>query len=165
MDSTTVLPLVIYATTGVYVLSGVLSMCMRPNLYDQIGQGGLLGSEEERRAPPDRAARLAAERAEREHDTRQMLHARNERRMRQGHAPLDVDAELARLEGLLDARRPHTLDTELCEEIRQLAISRNERRLRQGLPALDVEREIARALAEVESCGAARASAPPVGVG
>jgi hypothetical protein len=154
MDSTTVLPLVLYGTTAVYVVSGVLSMLTRPNLYDQVGQGGLVGSREECR--PDgkleRSARLATDRAERNDDACQMLQACSERRVRQGLEPLDIDAELARLD-LLDASIAQMRDADLVEEIRLLVILRNERRIRESLAALDVDAEIERTLAELTILG------------
>ncbi|HSZ69256.1 MAG TPA: hypothetical protein VK756_02730 [Solirubrobacteraceae bacterium] len=151
MQNETVLPLVLYGTTAVYVVAGVLSMLMRPNLYDQIGQGGLCGGSEESRDGELHGHSLAqaTNRAEREREVRQMLQARNDRLVRGGHAPLDIDAELSRLERL-DATRGDPRDEALVEEVRQLVIARNERRVRQGLAALDLEPEIERALTELD---------------
>jgi hypothetical protein len=155
VDSVGVLPLVIYGTTGIYVVSGLLSMLMRPNLYDQVGQGGLLSSGEDcpsENGPRERSAKLAADRAEREDDARQMLQARSERCVRRGLAPLNIDAELARLE-LLDADVAQLRDADVVEEIRQLVILRNERRIGQSLDALDVDAEIERTLSELALLG------------
>src|SRR3954449_6567748 len=66
-------------------------------------------------------------------EVRQMLEAKSERRRRRGEAPLDVEAEAARL--LAAAERPRgreAIDAELEAEVRQLVVARNERRLRQG---------------------------------
>ena len=84
--------------------------------------------------------RALARGAERDEEIRQMLEARNARRVRQGKAPLDVEAELARLTG----RRPPTRPCEA--EVRQLVVARNDRRARQGKPPLDVEAEVERQL-------------------
>jgi hypothetical protein len=151
VQNDTVLPLVVFGTTAVYVVSGLLSMLMRPNLYDQVGQGGLSTVSEDRPGGglPDRALGLAAAEAERELDVRQMLHARSDRLVRQGLAPLDVDAELRRLDQLA-ADRDERRDEELVEEVRHLTIGRNERRMRQGLPALDIDTEIERVLVELD---------------
>jgi hypothetical protein len=149
MQNDVVLPLVIYGTTAVYVVSGVLSMFSRPNLYEQIGQGGLTRESDERIRDDvlrERSRRLAAEHADEEREVRQLLEARRDRLTRNGQAPLDVDAEIARLQDV--ARRADPRSAELAEEVRQLTIARNERRLRQGLQPLDVETEIARALRE-----------------
>ncbi|HEY3828649.1 MAG TPA: hypothetical protein VGL57_05585 [Solirubrobacteraceae bacterium] len=160
MDNETVLPLVLYGTTAVYVVSGLLSMISRPNLYDQIGQGGLSDVREDRVASDalrERSVRLAAERAESEQDVRQMLQARNARLERDGQPPLDVEAELLRLD-ILAANQPDDRAEDLVEEVRQLTIARNERRARQGLELLDVDDEIQRAMGELELVGSAPAA-------
>ena len=83
-----------------------------------------------------------------------MLEARNERLVRAGRPPLDVEAELARLDRLT-AGRPDAREEDLVEEVRQLTIAGNERRMRQGLELLDVDAEIERALGEFELVGCA----------
>jgi hypothetical protein len=80
--------------------------------------------------------------SEREAEIRQMLEARNARRLRQGKEPLDLDAELAALD------RP-AADPGLAAEVRQLVEARNARRLRQGKEPLDVDAEVARRLREL----------------
>lgn len=160
MDNETVLPLVLYGTTAVYVIAGLLSMISRPNVYDQIGQGGLSDVREDRVARDalsDRSVRLAAERAESEQDVRQMLQARNARLERDGLPPVDVEAELLRLD-ILAANQPDDRAEDLVEEVRQLTIARNERRARQGLELLDVDDEIQRAMGELELVGSAPAA-------
>ena len=78
-----------------------------------------------------------------------MLEVKSERRRRRGEAPLDVEAETARLLAAAAApRRQKTIDAELRAEVRQLVVVRNERRLRQGLEPLDVEAETDRQLAD-----------------
>ncbi len=151
MQNEEVFPLIVYGTSAVYVLSGVLSMFSRPNLYDQIGQGGLsaVGEDGPGGGLRERAAAQATARSEREQEVRQMLQARSDRLVRRGRPPLDVDAELARLDRLA-ASRAACEDEALVEEVRQLVIVRNERRMRQGQRALDVDNEIARTLAELD---------------
>jgi hypothetical protein len=151
MQNDTVLPLVVFGTTAVYVVSGLLSMLSRPNLYDQVGQGGLSTVSEDRPGGglPDRALGLAAAEAERELEVRQMLRARNDRLVRRGQAPLDVDAELRRLDHLAAVRAARR-DEALVEEVRHLTIAGNERRARQGLQALDIDTEIERVLVELD---------------
>jgi len=80
---------------------------------------------------------------ERDTEIRQMLDARNERRVRRGEKPVDVEEELARL----TAPAPPAIDPALREEIRQLVVARNHRRVRAGKPPLDVEAEIEREIA------------------
>ena len=107
--------------------------------YDQIGKGGLsLGDGTDRPAgTPTDAGSLAV----RDDEIRQMLHARNERRIRKGEEPVDVDAELAALTRT-------RVDPALLAEVRELVESRNRRRLRQGKEPVDVEAEVARQLEE-----------------
>jgi hypothetical protein len=163
-----IFPIVMFGAIALFVLLGVVSMFTRNNLYDQIGQGGLtLG--EDRSAGHGfseldgthgfaEAADLGAEpRAEREREIRQMLQARSDRLVRRGERPLDLDAELAKLEqaedfgaGALGATAGGSHDSGLALEVRQLVLARNERRRRQGQPALDVEAEVARTLAEFD---------------
>jgi hypothetical protein len=81
--------------------------------------------------------------AERDAEIRQLLEARNDRRIRRGEPPIDVEQELARL----TAPAPPTIDPALREEIRQLVVARNHRRVRAGKPPLDVEAEIEREIA------------------
>jgi len=142
-------PFVLFGAIALFVILGVISMFSRGNLYDQIGQGGLtLG--EDRFGPRPGAATAevgrATEQEEREQEIRQMLQARSDRLVDQGHAPLDIDAEIARLQPA--GATSH--DSGLTAEVRQLVLARNERRVRQGQPALDVDTEIARTLAELD---------------
>ena len=108
--------------------------------YDQIGRGGLsLGDGSDRPAREPTSAMAAGER---DAEIRQMLEARNARRLRQGKEPLDVEAEMAAL------ARP-AIDPALAGEIRDLVIARNARRARQGKEPLDVEAEVARRLRDL----------------
>ena len=113
-------------------------------LYDQIGRGGLSLREDDdgRGGGGGGAANPAVAAREREDEIRQMLTARNERRIRRGEAPIDVDAELQRLTA-------PTIDPALREEIRQLVVARNERRARAGKEPLDVEAEVERQVREL----------------
>jgi hypothetical protein len=144
-------PEVMFVAIGLFVLAGVLSMFTRRNLHDQIGQEGLLTGEgltgpSEESSPMPPAVTASLDNAERELEIRQMLTARSERLVRQGRAPLDIDAELARIDG---AGQTTSHDAALAEEVRQLVRARNERRARQGLDELDVEAEVQRTLAEL----------------
>jgi hypothetical protein len=147
------LSFVVFGTVAFSLVMSLLFLVTRgkDSMYDRIGEGGLSRESDFSGAhqgpPPD----SPAGRAEREQEIRQMLRARNERMQRRGEAPLDVDAELARLlaaEGGGSKEREH--DRGLVEEVRQLVVARNERRERQGLAALDVDAEVARTLAELD---------------
>jgi hypothetical protein len=108
--------------------------------YDQIGRGGMsLGDGSDRPAHEVTPAMAAGERDE---EIRQMLEARNARRIRQGKAPIDVEAEMATL------ARP-AVDPGLAGEVRDLVIARNARRVRQGKEPLDVEAEVERRLRDL----------------
>lgn len=86
-------------------------------------------------------------RDERDLEIRQMLEARNERRVRRGEPALDIDREIEALtaEHAAGAQR----DDGIAEEVLQLVVARNERRERQGLEPLDIEAEVARTMAEL----------------
>ncbi|HXB65126.1 MAG TPA: hypothetical protein VNV42_09665 [Solirubrobacteraceae bacterium] len=146
-------PMVTFIALGVFVLVGVLSMLTRRNLHDQIGQGGIFTGESHSRLPTAPAPILdlppELDTSEREAEIRQMLTARSDRLVRRGEAPLDIDAELARLDGADSDPTGSAHDAALAEEVRQLVRARNERRARQGLEQLDVEAEVRRTLAEL----------------
>jgi hypothetical protein len=151
-------PIVLFGSIVLFVILGVVSMFTRSNnLYDQIGQGGLsVGEDQHRGTVPepgpgglDGPEGFGTEsRAEREREIRQMLHARSDRLVRQGRPPLDIDAELAKLEP--PESKPGSHDPGLAAEVRQLVVARNERRRRQGQDQLDVEAEVRRTLAELD---------------
>lgn len=139
---------------------GVIGMLRTGSLYDRIGQEGESSTAVPRPEPrPGSPAAIA----ERDVEIRQMLQARSDRRVRSGQAPLDLDAEVARLaaEGASGtaqeapgersaAAEAHRHDPELVEELRQLAEARNQRRMRRGEAPLDVRAEVQRALAELD---------------
>jgi hypothetical protein len=119
---------------GTFVSSGAA--------YDRIGKGGLSLRDGSDRPAADTPPGGSVSTRERDEEIRQMLAARNERRLRRGGEPLDLDAELARLTA-------PPADPALREEIRQLVLARNARRVRQGKAPLDVEAEIERRLRDL----------------
>lgn len=137
-------------------LIGVVGL-VRSGLYDHIGESD--GPLPTPRPEPHPGSPAAA--AERDLEIRQMLRARNERRVRQGDSPADIDAEVTRLMSHPDPatgadfnadrdRESKRHDPELVEELRQLAEARNRRRMRRGEQPLDVRAEVERALAELD---------------
>jgi len=131
---------VIFTVVIVATIVAIATLFMRGKAYEQIGRGGLsLRDEPDPRPAPTGA--VAAR--ERDDEIRQMLTARNERRVRRGEEPLDIEAELARL------TKP-AVDPGLEIEVRQLVIARNDRRLRQGKEPLDVETETDRQLRDLQ---------------
>ena len=134
---------VIGVTAGAAVF-GLWAFAKRDEVYDQIGKGGLsLGDGTDRPAYDDPVSGSAAA-AERDDEIRQMLEARNRRRVARGQEPVDVEAELAEL------TRPK-LDSALMLEIREMVEARNARLVRRGRPPLDVEAEVARRIREIET--------------
>ncbi len=109
----------------------IVALATSGGSYDRIGRGGLSLDDPPPAAPP----------AEREADLRDMLEARNARRVARGEAPADVDAELRELRV--------ASDPELEAEVRQLVEARNARRAARGQPPLDVEAEVSRRLREL----------------
>ena len=107
--------------------------------WEDFGKGRL---SMDRNAPQDPRG-SGASTGERDEEIRQLLEARNARRIRHGEAPIDVDQELARLTA-------PTVDPALREEIRQLVVARNHRRARAGKPPLDVEAEVQREISELD---------------
>ena len=119
------------------VVAGI-TLATSGSAYKEIGKGGLFGDDGPK---PDPSIGMGGA-AVRDEEIRQMLQARSDRRVRKGHEPLDIDAEVAAL------TRTH-VDPQLLEEIRELVHSRNRRRARQGKEPLDVEAEIARQLEDL----------------
>lgn len=145
--------IVVVGAIALFALIGVMSWLSGASVYDEIGQGGLSGG------PGDGGMGSGASplpdspaaRAEQEMEIRQMLQARSDRRVRRGEQPLDVEAELAKLQNQGGGPGgPGKRDASLAEEVRQLAMARNERRARRGEPPLDVEAEVERTLAELD---------------
>jgi hypothetical protein len=136
---------VVVGAVVLFVLVGVGSFLAGGSLYDKIGEGGLsVGTPS---APPMSSA-LA--KAEREMEIRQMLQARSDRQVRKGGAALDIDAEMALLDGPGDESSKGKHDAALTEEVRQLVVARNERRMRSGEEPMDVESEVERTLQELD---------------
>jgi len=117
-------------------------------VYKEIGKGAFWMDHEEPakgRAPGDTASQ-----AEQEAEIRQMLEAKAYRQQQRGEEPLDVEAEMLKLQA---PKVDLGADPALVEEVRQLVVARNERRMRKGQEPLDVEEEIARQLKDLENLG------------
>lgn len=127
---------------GVVVLGGLASFVAflgAGKAFDQMGKGGLALRDGSDR-PADEPKALGGADAIRDTEARQMLEARNARRLRKGLSPIDVEIELAAL------LRPAGVDPAVEAEVRDLVVGRNARRLRRGQEPLDVEAEVARQL-------------------
>lgn len=141
-----------FVVFGAVIFSLVISLLIvvtrgTDNMYDHIGAGGF-SREEGGAGLAAPSSESPANRAEREDEIRQMLGARSERLVRRGEAPLDIEAEVARLLEPPAGEREH--DPGLVEEVRQLVVARNERRVRQGLEPQDIEAQVAETLAELD---------------
>jgi hypothetical protein len=115
-------------------------------LWQSVGKGPF--AIEQEIPPPSALARPdpPVDRRLQETEARQMLEAKSYRRRQRGEAPLDVEAEVARLLAAPGAAGP-AIDEKLRAEVRQLVVARNERRMRRGEEPLEVEVEIERQLA------------------
>jgi hypothetical protein len=125
----------VWVVAAVGAIVAVFTLVGTARSYEQIGGG--IDSDDAGDAPRSAAA-------ERDAEIRQLLEARNARRVRRGEAPQDVEAEFRAL-----AHPPAPVDDELREEIRQHVLARNARRVRGGSEPLDVDAEIARRIREL----------------
>jgi hypothetical protein len=136
--------IVLFVVVGVSIVAAIVALAMSGRSYSQIGRGGMsIGEDRPLRPPaPGGGTLTAGQAAEREAEVRQMLEARNARRVRRGEAAGDIEAELREL------LRP-AADPGLEAEVRELVISRNSRRVARGQEPLDVDEEVARRLREL----------------
>jgi hypothetical protein len=138
-------PLLVIGISVLAIVVAVIASLASGGLYERIGRGGFSmdGHDQQRRPGP--APGSAAARAEADAEIRQLVEAKSDRRVARGQAPLDVDAEIAKLTDT----GPAPADEGLREEVRQLVIARNERRVRQGKEPVDVEAEVERQLRDL----------------
>jgi hypothetical protein len=139
---------IVWVVAVVGAIVAVFTLVGTGRSYRAIGGGGVVrdtdGGDGDDGGRGETAARQGAA-GERDEEIRQMLEARNARRVRRGEAPVDVDAEIAALE----PAAPADVDDALREEIRAHVVARNARRVRDGLAPLDVEQEIARRIRDL----------------
>jgi len=131
-----------YVIFGVAIVGGlvaIVSLFGTSKLYDQIGRGGLSLNED---GPPKPEPGGVIYNAERDAEIRQMLVAKNARRVARGEAEQDVETELA------DLTRPR-IDAALRAEIRELVVARNNRRMARGREPLDVDSEVERQISDL----------------
>jgi hypothetical protein len=127
----------IWVVCGLGLIGAFAALIFSGKTWEDYGKDRLLMDGDMGRTPkPGSAAALL----ERDSEIRQMLEARNARRLRRGEQPIDIELELARLTA-------PQIDPELRGEIRDLVLARNHRRARAGKPPLDVEAEIEREIA------------------
>jgi hypothetical protein len=131
---------VLWIVCVVAVVVALAALISTRQTWQDFGKNGLLMDSELKSQP----ASSPAPDQERDEEIRQMMEARNARRLRRGEAPLDVEQEIARL-------TPQKVDPELESEIRDLVKARNYRHVRAGKPALDIEAEVQRELEKLRS--------------
>jgi hypothetical protein len=138
-------PLLVIGISVLAIVVAVIASLASGGLYERIGRGGFSmdGHDQQRRPGP--APGSPAAKAEADAEIRQLVEAKSDRRVARGQAPLDVDAEIAKLTDT----GPAPADEGLREEVRQLVIARNERRVRQGKEPVDVEAEVERQLRDL----------------
>lgn len=127
----------VIAVVALAVVVSVLIAAGSAGVYDNVGRGGF---DLESDAPTPTEGGGSALRDE---EIRQMVEARNARRMARGEAPVDVEDEIRRLTPAPAA------DAGLREEVRQLVIARNARRAARGQEPLDIDAETERRLREL----------------
>ncbi len=132
---------VLFVVCGLGILAALWSLTGSAERWDAYTKRGLVMER-----VPTEAASPGALAAERDDEIRQLVDAANHRRARRGEAPLDVDAEIARLTADTGPPAARAVDPEVEDEVRTLVELRNRRRVRQGLDPLDVEAEIRRQL-------------------
>jgi hypothetical protein len=132
---------VIWVVCILALVVALIALATNRKTWEDFGKGRLLMDSETHPAP--RGGSGAALR-ERDEEIRQMLEARNARRLRRGEAPIDIEQELNRLTG-----RASQIDPELRQEVRDLVKARNFRRVRAGKPPLDVEAEVEREISRL----------------
>ena len=138
---------VLWIVLGVGVLASIWAMKGAAKEWEDYNERGLYmeSLRAARRMPVSESVRAAEAAAE----IREMIEARNARRVRRGDAPLDVEAEIARLTASAPPSRREP-DPELVDEVRSLVQLRNARRAKKGLEPLDEDAEVRRELDELE---------------
>ena len=124
----------VVVVVAVSAVAAVAGLAFTRRAYDDIG-----GSE-----PGVDARPSASPAAIRDEEIRQMVEARNARRVARGEEAVDVESALAALEQ--PAAGP---DPALESEVRDLVAAGNRRRIARGQAPLEVESEVARRLREL----------------
>jgi hypothetical protein len=138
-------PLLVIGISLLAIVVAVVASLASGGLYERIGRGGFSMDGQDQQRRPGPAPGSPAAKAEADEEIRQLVEAKSDRRVARGQAPLDVDAEIAKL----TQSAPAPADEGLREEVRQLVIARNERRVRQGKEPVDVEAEVERQLRDL----------------
>jgi hypothetical protein len=130
---------VIWVVCILALVVALIALATNRKTWADFGTGRLMMDSEAHPTPRGSSGSALHERDE---EIRQMLEARNARRLRRGEAPIDIEQELSRLTA-------PQIDPELRQEIRDLVKARNFRRVRAGKPPLDVEAEVEREISRL----------------
>jgi hypothetical protein len=133
----------IWVVLIVAAVIALAAMTSSGKAWEEHGKSHLLMDHDTSPGPQPDSGGTAQERDE---EIRQMLAAKNARRIRRGEEPVDVEQELRRL-------TKTQIDPELRKEIRDLVVARNYRRTRAGKPPLDVEAEVEREISRLGDVG------------
>jgi hypothetical protein len=136
---------VLIIVVAVAIVVALISVIGTGDLYRSIGRGAFSMDEPIRPAGPPPGSPAA--KAEADEEIRQLVEAKNARRVARGQAPLDVEAEIA---ALTTSPEPD-VDEDLRDEVRQVVLATNERRIARGQAPLDVETEVERRLRDYQS--------------
>src|SRR5881394_822208 len=90
-------PIVIIGISLIAIVVAVVASLSSGGLYERIGRGGFSMDGEEMQRRPGPAPGSPAAQAEAAEEIRQLVEAKSNRRVERGQAPLDVDAEIAKL--------------------------------------------------------------------
>jgi hypothetical protein len=129
--------IVIWIVCILAVVIAFVALIATRKTWQDFGKGQFVMDRDESR--PSAGAAMA----ERDTEIRQLLEARNARRVRRGEQPIDIEQEMNRLTA-------PAIDDGLRAEIRDLVVARNHRRARTGKPPLDVEAEVEREIAALQ---------------
>ena len=138
---------VIWIVCGLGIVIAFVALVSSGKTWQEYGKNALLMESELSHGVGPAAVATPASLRERDEEIRQMLEARNDRRLRRGEEPLDIEDELRRL----TAPATPAIDDELKAEIRQLVLARNHRRARRGQEPLDVEAEVEREIQQLST--------------
>lgn len=120
-------------------------------VYREIGKGAFAMDHDKPSSSGLSGLGAHAAKVEQQVEIRQMLEAKAFRQRQRGEEPLDVEAEIAKLNS--PKAMNVNADPALVAEVRQLVVARNARRARQGKEPLDVEAEVMRQLGDLEDLG------------
>ena len=135
---------VLWIVCGLGIVAALFALITSGSTWEEYGKRGLVLERDFARGPGHGSASATVER---DAEIRQLLEARNARRVRRGETPIDVEYEFQRLTAIAG------MDEGLRAEIREFVVARNHRRARAGKAPLDVDAEVEREITRLGSPG------------